>query len=104
MFNSQQIISSLAWNAPHFLIRQFPSVFLGLVIGYCSVLLFLGPLSFIHSLAQITITLVIAAELVVLVRAGVAYGVEKLEPTELGAEGGMGSSGGTPVGGVMELD
>ncbi|ORC92831.1 uncharacterized protein TM35_000021570 [Trypanosoma theileri] len=60
MFGSGLITTGLLRHAPSFLLQRLSTVLLGIVVGYCIVLLFYGPLPFMYGLVQIGLTVGIA--------------------------------------------
>ncbi|RHW67334.1 hypothetical protein DPX39_000017100 [Trypanosoma brucei equiperdum] len=74
MFSWKDVLSTVIYSTPQFLLRQMSSVLLGLVAGYCSILLLFGPLPFAYGILQLTATVLIAYALAVATRYGVRWG------------------------------
>lgn len=81
MFDPKQLVSSMAGHAPQFLLNNFPSVIMGVMVAYGVLLFFLGTPPFFSRVAQIVFLYCIATGIARAVRYGVAYTMTKIDKT-----------------------
>ncbi|KAF8296822.1 hypothetical protein TcYC6_0086360 [Trypanosoma cruzi] len=79
MFGTWELSASVLRYAPQVLLRQLPSFLVGIVAGYCTVLLFFGPLPLLSGVLQLILTVAISKGLAAIARVGITKGISLFE-------------------------